>query len=249
MKKMKWIPLVLLIPALFLIVGCPNPTDPGDIPTPTNVTIIATANEVGVRITWDQVTDIDGYDVITPDGDTIDWLNDDQNTYDDVSPASTGTYEIYCVLDGTRGNAATVSSAPYVSTSNVTLDGWGQTDPSGFGWTTSTGIGQEYTVVGDTYKAVMDFYFYDEGAFFDFASADESPYEGDKNTGIINVGASDFGTAPSTGYSTLEHITGGDYYAFYVEGEYYAKVHVVSTTATSVTFNYEFQKIQTLRLF
>ena len=249
MKKMKWIPLVLLIPALFLMVGCPNPADPGDIPTPTNVTIIATASELGVIISWDQVTDIDGYDVITPGGDTIDWLDETQAVYTDATPGVTGTYKIYCVLDGARGTAAEVSSAPYASTSNVTLDGWGQTDPSGFGWTTSTGIGQEYTVIGDTYKAVMDFYFYDLTTFFDFVSADEPPYEGDKNTGIVNVGASDFVTAPSTGYSTLEHVTGGDYYAFYVQGGYYAKVHVVSTTATSVTFSYEFQTITTFRLF
>ena len=247
MKKMKWITLVLLIPALFLIVGCPNPEE-GEVPNITGLTITADTEGDGIILTWNEISDIEGYDVITPDGDTI-LLEYDVNSYTDDAPASTGTYTVYAVDGGERGNASTISSSPTVSTSNVTLDGWGQTDPSGFGWTTSTGIGQEYSVVGDTYKAVMDFYFYDETTFFDFVSADEPPYEGDKNTGIVNVGQSDFTEAPATGYSTLEHVTSGDYYAFYVQGDYYAKVHVVSTTATSVTFSYEFQKIHSLRIF
>lgn len=252
MKKMKWIPLILLIPALFLIVGCPNPDEPGGKPpTPTNVTIIATADGSGLIISWNAVTDVIGYDVITPDGDTIDWLDDTDLFYQHDSPASTGTYEIYSVnSDDVRSDAATETSAPYVSTSNATIYVWSNpTDPSGFGWSTTTGIGTAYNCIAAN-TGVIDIFLNNSTATFDFTSCDEAPYNGDKTSHVLNMGASDFVTAPSTGYYNTEAVVSGNYYAINVQGDYYIKVHVVSASnGVSATISYEFQKITTFRLF
>jgi len=241
--------VVAMALSLIFIFGCPNPDDDnGTVPKPSNLTIVADALGDGVILSWDEVSDVDGYDVITPDGDTL-LLNYDDLTYTDDTPASTGTYSVYAVDGDNRSDPATVSDAPYVSSSNVTLYGWNETEPSGFGWTSATGVGETYSVADSTYEAVVDFYFYDLSGFFDFVSGDESPYEGTKHTGIANLQDSNFDIAPESGYYTLQSITPLYYYAFFVEAHYYAKVYVVSTTSTSVTFSYEFQTIANLRIF
>jgi hypothetical protein len=246
-KKLRWLPLVLLVPALFFLIGCPNPEE-GDVPNITSLTIMADTEGDGIILTWDQITDIEGYDVITPDADTIllDW---DQNSYTDDSPASTGTYTVYAVDGGERGNGSTISSAPTASTSNATVYVWSSADPSGFGWNTSTGLGTVYNCVSAN-TAVVDFYLNDNTATFDFTSCDEPPYNGDKTSHILNMGTSDFFEAPTTGYYNTESVVSGSYYAIAVQGDYYGKVYVVSASSgTSATFSYWFQTIQDLRIF
>ena len=247
-KKMKWLPLVFIIPALFLIVGCPNPEDPGDIPTPSSVTIIATPDGLGVLITWNQETDVDGYDVVTPDGTTHE-LDYDENSYTDANPGQTGTYSIYCVIGSDRGNVAEVSSAPYVSTSNISVYGWLETGDSGFGWTVATGLCQSYSCAGTANEGVVDFFFYDQGTYYHFISGDETPYNGTKVSHILRMGQSDFDTAPLTGYFNMEDVIAGHYYAINVVGDYYGQLYVTSATASSATFSYKFQKISKLRIF
>jgi hypothetical protein len=219
-------------------------------PTPKNVTITSTASGLGVIISWDPVADVDGYDVITPDGDTIDWLDYTQTTYTDASPAYTGTYEIYSVRYNIRSDPATISSSPHVSTSNATIHVLSNpTEPSGFGWDTTTGIGTVYDCTTAN-KNVVDFFLNDITAYFDFTSADEVPYNGDKTTHILYMGGSDFSVAPPTGYYNTENVVLGHYYAMRVQGDYYIKVHVVSaTTGVNATLYYEFQIIQGFRLF
>ncbi len=249
MKTLKWIPLILLFPVLFLITGCPNPTDPDEIPTPSNVTIVATTDGLGVYITWNEVTDVDGYDVVTPDGHTEE-LEADENYYEDTSPAQTGTYTIYCVVEPDRGDGATISSAPEVSTSNLTVYGWNESGDSGFGWNVSTGIGQTYSCVGTTNSGVIDFFFYDQGTYYHFISGDEDPYYGSRTGHIVRMGTSDFDEAPGAGsYANMEDVIAGNYYAFSVGNDYYGKLYVTSALATEATFSYEFQTIQSFRLF
>ena len=64
------------------------------------------------------------------------------------------------------------------------------------------------------------------------------------------MGASDFSEAPTTGYYNTEGVVAANYYAFAVQGDYYAKVYVVSATGgADATFSYWFQTIQSLRIF
>jgi hypothetical protein len=248
MKTLKWIPLVLLLPALFLLTGCPNPEEEGTVPNVTNLTITADSEGDGLIITWDQVSDVDGYDLYTPDGDTI-LLDYDETSYNDNTPSQTGTYEVVTVSGSDYSSGVTVSSAPYVGSSNLTVYGWNETGDSGFGFTVSTGSCQTYSCVGTTYADVIDFFFYDQGGYYDFISGDEDPYQGNKTSHIVNMQTSDFVEAPASGYFNMEGVVAGNYYAVSVQGDYYGKLYVVSAGATDVTFSYEFQTIQHLRLF
>jgi hypothetical protein len=249
MKTLKWIPLVLLLPALFLLTGCPNPEEEGTVPNVTGLTIIVDSEGDGIIISWNEVTDVDGYDLYTPDGDTI-LLDYDETSYNDDAPSMTGDYEVVTVSGDDYSSGVTASTAPYVSSSNATIYVWSNpTDPSGFGWSTTTGIGTVYNCV-DANKGVVDFYLNNSSMPFDFTSADEVPYEGDKVSHILNMGNSDFSLAPASGYYNTESVVSGNYYAINVQGDYYAKVYVVSATAdVEATFSYEFQTIQSFRLF
>ena len=248
MKNLKWIPLVLLLPALFLLTGCPNPEEEGTVPNVTGLTIIVDSEGDGIIISWNEVSDVDGYDLYTPDGDTI-LLDYDEISYNDNTPSQTGTYEVVTVKDSDYSSGVTASTAPYVSTSNATVYVWTSADPSGFGWSTTTGIGTVYNCI-DANKGVVDFYLNNSTMTFDFTSADELPYQGDKVSHLLNMGTSDFSLAPLSGYYNTESVVSGNYYAIVVQGDYYAKVYVVSaTTGDQATFSYEFQTIQSFRLF
>ena len=248
-KKINWIPLLFLIPALLFIVGCPDEGPEEVIPTPSGLTIIANDTGLGVILTWNQEIDVDGYDVVTPDGSTIE-LEYDENSYTDANPGQTGTYTVYCVINEERGDAAEISSAPYVSTTNITVYGWLETGDSGFGWTVATGICQSYSCAGAAgNEDVIDFFFYDQASYFHFISGDETPYNGNKTSHILRMGESDFDIAPTTGYFNMEDVIAGNYYAINVHADYYGKIKVVSSTGSSATFSYEFQKIRDLRIF
>jgi hypothetical protein len=248
MKALKWIPLILVLPALFLLTGCPNPDEEGTVPNVTNLSITADSEGDGLLITWSEVSDVDGYDLYTPDGDTI-LLDYDETSYNDDTPSQTGTYRVLTVSGSDYSSGVTISSAPYVSTSNATVYVWTSVDPSGFGWNTTTGIGTVYNC-NSSNTGVIDFFLNNSSMPFDFTSCDEQPYGGDKITHILNMGSSDFSLAPLTGYYNTESVIAGNYYAMNVEGDYYAKVHVVSaTTDDEATFGYEFQRIQSFRLF
>ena len=244
----KLLPLLLLLPVLFLITGCPNPEEEGTVPNVTGLTIIVDSEGDGIIISWNEVSDVDGYDLYTPDGDTI-LLDYDEISYNDNTPAQTGTYEVVTVSGSDYSSGVTASSAPYVSTSNATIYVWNSTDPSGFGWNITTGIGEVYNCVSAN-SSVIDFFLNDETRPFDFTTASDLPYSGSKTTHIADRGTSDFDLALETGYSNTQLADVGHYYAMNVAGDYYAKVYVVSVSAgVSATFSYEFQTIQSFRLF
>ncbi len=47
----------------------------------------------------------------------------------------------------------------------------------------------------------------------------------------------------------MEDVVAGNYYAVKVQGDYHGKMYVVYAGASDVTFSYEFQTIQSLRIF
>jgi hypothetical protein len=246
-KNLRWLPLVLLIPALFFLIGCPNPEE-GDVPNITNLTIMADTEGDGIILTWTQISDIEGYDVITPDGDTI-LLEWDENSYTDDAPASTGTYTVYAVDGGERGNGSTISDAPTTGASNIlhTYDPVGTTH-SAFGWNATSGIGQTYSATAAN-ADVIDFYV-DTDFTFTAPANGNGTYTGNKTSYIYLSGTSNFVTAPAgpTGYANYETIQVG-YYAFLTQENHYVKIHVTSEDGSTVTFDYEFQTITDLRIF
>jgi hypothetical protein len=249
-KSTKFFLMLLLIPTLIFILGCPNPEDEDTKPPAvTGLEITADADGDGVILTWNEVSDVDGYDVVTPDGDSIP-LNYDETSYTDDTPSKTGTYKVYSVDGDKTSDPKTVSSAPYESTENATIYVWNSNDPSGFGWNTSTGIGTVYSCIAAN-KSVVDFFLNDESATFDFTSADQPPFSGDKTTGIVNMGSSDFPKAPeSQSYYNTEAVVGGNFYAMWLDNNYFVKIHVTSATSgQEATFSYEFQLIKGLRIF
>ena len=216
-------------------------------PKPPNLSIVADVEGDGVTISWDQIDIVDGYEVIIPDGDTIS-LNYDEPSYTDDFPLSTGTYAVYCVYETQLSDPATISSEPYASDSDIIISTSTSGEGSGFGWDPQTGIGTTY-FLEDIYKSVIDFYLYSDSLTFDFYSADEPPYNGDKTTDMLNMGTFNFFTAPPAGYNRREPVFSENYYAMRVQGDYYAKVYIVGIDSVSATFNYEFQTIMSLRIF
>jgi len=162
------------------------------VPSPDNLLLTADAEGDGVIFSWNSVYGVDGYDIVTPDGDSI-FLDYTVTSYHDDFPSTTGTYKVYSVFSGARSDPATISSSPYVSTSNITVYGWMETGPSGFGWNTTTGICQAYSCAGGAgNEGVIDFYFYDQSGYYHFISGDEPPYNGNKTSHILRTGTSNF---------------------------------------------------------
>lgn len=223
---------------IFFIIGCTKSSE-GELPGITNLAIVADSEGDGIILSWDLVHEIDGYNVITPDGDTM-VLNWSENTYNDDSPSSTGKYVINCFMGSIEGDTSQVTSAPYASSSPETLYVFSSNKEFTFGWDATTGIGSH---------SFDDFYLNDIAFAFDFTSGDEPPYQGDRTCHILNQGNTDFYTAPSAGYYNSESVYAGDYYAFNTQGDWYAKVHVTATTDSTAVFYYWFQTIQSLRIF
>ncbi len=235
----------LLIAAFFIFpIICCNKASDGEPPPPAELlTIIADAEGDGVIISWNDVSDVDGYLIITPDGDTI-ALDYDETSNNDNTPLSTGEYIIYAVQGFAKGDTSIISSAPFSYPANVTLYVWPH-ERCVFRFDTTGGVG----INPPPDPSEADFYLNDITMPFEFTSADEPPYSGDRTTHIRNMGVVNFFEAPTSGYYSSEEVLTGDYYTFRVIGDYYAKVYVISTTDSTATFRYWFQTIQSLRLF
>lgn len=219
------------------------------LPLPQNVIITSDTEGDGVILFWDQASSVDGYEVITPDRDTI-ILDYGETSYTDDSPSETGSYSI-CTFRGSEKSApVNVSSAPFIGTFTVLLFVWSDpVQPAGFGWYPPLGNGSVYDCI-DANKDSVDFYLNDSTAVFDFTSGDEPPYSGNKRTGILYMGFENFFEAPVGGYVNSDLVQGDGYYAMQVEGDYYGKIHVLTVVpGVSASFSFEFQKIQHVRIF
>ncbi len=218
----------------------------GDTPlTPTNITIEADTEGDGVVMSWDAMSNIDSFALVMPDSVVV-GVNANDTMYADDTPSQTGTYTLYAVFGTTVSSPATVSSSPFASISDVTLytiDG-----PGGYGWDTVSGEGAAYFLDGGQ-MSVVDFYLAEDTLMLYLRSCDQPPYNGNKSTDMQDMGMTSFFIAPLAGYSSEEPVVAGDYYAMRVEGDYYAKVFVVSSDSTTMTFGYWFQTMQSLRLF
>jgi hypothetical protein len=219
------------------------------LPIPSNIQISADTEGDGIVLSWDQMSNIDGYEIIVPDGDTF-LLNDDEIVYHDDIPGLTGTYFVSTYRGEERSKPAQISTRPCMATFGIHLYVWSHaTEPAGFGLKTATGAGSVYDC-NEMNKDSVDFYLNDSTAVFDFTSGDQSPYEGNKSTGIFIMGPNNFFEAPAIGYINSSLVVEANYYAIKVQGDYYAKLFVVNVVSgTRATFHYDFQKIAGLRIF
>jgi hypothetical protein len=219
------------------------------LPHPQNVDLSSDAEGDGVVLSWDQVGGIDGYEVTTPEYDTI-ILSPGETSYTDDAPSETGTYTICTFRDFEKSPLVAVSNAPFIGSFSVVLYVWSDPDqPAGFGWNPVIGEGSIYDCIDENRDSV-DFYLNDSTAIFDFTSGDQSPYLGNKTTGVFDMGMDDFFEAPGGGYVSSVLVQDTDYYAMQVEGDYYAKVRVSNVSpGISAMIWFEFQKIQHLRIF
>lgn len=233
--------ILFFFPVLFItfVTGCNKNAEEGDALPIMNLTITADEEGDGVTLSWDEIQDIIGYIVFTPDSDSInlDW---NQNSYHDDAPLSTGEYFVYSYNSSDTSDTSVISSSPFAGPTEVTLYVWSHpTPPLGFLFDTLTWIDPH----------VCDFYLNDNTATFDFTSADAPPYSGDRTCHILNMGNQNFFKAPTTGYYNTEPALEDTYYAFSLQGDYYGKVYVLSTTDSTATFIFWYQTIQSLRLF
>jgi hypothetical protein len=199
----------------------------------------------GVVLTWNTIGNIDSLLLVLTDSSVI-TLNADDSTYTDDTPVQTGNYSLYSVYASNVSSAAAASSDPVASTSDVILylfDG-----PGGYGWDPASGEGEAYFLDGG-HMSVVDFYVAEDTLMQYLRSGDQPPYNGNKTTEILDMGATSFFTAPSGGYGYEATVTDGNYLAMHVQDDYYAKVFLVSSDSASVTIRGWFQTIQSLRIF
>lgn len=212
---------------------------------PAGFSIEADSAGDGVVLRWDGMGGIDSFVLVLPDSSIVS-LNGSDTSYADDTPSRTGTYSLHAACDTLLSPPAMVSSAPFASASSVALYTSGGV--GGFGWDTDSGEGEAYLL--DTgNRSVVDFYLVEDSLLLYLRSCDQPPYLGYKTTGILDRGATSFFSAPQAGYEGDQPVVPGDYYAMRVEGNYYAKVLVASSDSSTVTFDYWFQTVQSLRIF
>jgi hypothetical protein len=238
---------LLLIGALLFLYGCRRGSGVVE-PPQEGRGIYATEDGAGIIISWNAVSDCDGYEVITPCGDTVCHLY--TTTYRDSYPAATGTYTIFSILGFARIPVDSFSSAPYESEPWIDLFCWGSDDgPSGYGWDTETGIGSTYECIAAN-KSFIDLFLYKYEYMLHLVAADEPPLNGNRATRIQRMDTTDFFIAPEASYKTGEFAAIGSYFALQFEDGHYAKLHISNGACnTVIVFNYEFQTIRGLRIF
>lgn len=215
-------------------------------PAPVNLTMQADGEGDGVVLAWEVVGTIDSLRLVLPDSVAVVTLNVSDTLYLDDTPSQTGDYNLYAVYSDNLSAPATVRSAAVGSASDVML--YLRDGPGGYGWDTASGEGEVYFLDGG-HTSVTDFYFTEDTLMRYLRSCDQPPYNGNKRTDILDMGTTSFFTAPLAGYGTEAMVVDGNYFAMHVQDDYYAKVFVVSSDSTTMTFRCWFQTVQSLRIF
>ncbi|MEO0108355.1 MAG: hypothetical protein ABIK62_04200 [candidate division WOR-3 bacterium] len=252
--------LLALLPALLIIFfACPPVTELG---TPQNVTKQALESDNGgtLKISWDAVTDAEGYEIYF-DGSTT---ADTTVTTTSVSISTPcKKIEIAAYKGSTKGEKATVDVAPVV-TQSVTV--YYISDP------TNTSHAIKFsadgaciaTVLGSDIEFVLDDTTTDNNGnrVPGFWSPDmyATPYNGHDNGAGASLG-SNFNTVtaapnPTTGdYLTRRAIVEGGVYPLWIDptannwssDDHFAKALVQSISGTTITLKVAYQKVGGLR--
>ncbi|MEA3310843.1 MAG: hypothetical protein U9Q76_01355 [candidate division WOR-3 bacterium] len=122
MKKVLGLTLLAALGAFVVFMtGC---IPPSEVPTPTGLTVEATADGAGVKLTWNAVT-VEGEDVtydIYFEGALLEFGEAIEVTYyEDADPGKAGEYEVIAVAGGEESEPAEISTKPIAV---APLEGW-----------------------------------------------------------------------------------------------------------------------------
>ncbi|MGC9365724.1 MAG: hypothetical protein ACP5FK_01615 [bacterium] len=250
MKKLVIVMPLIIILAIF---GCTkddsNPTGPGGggPAAPTNVTIQATNDGLGIIITWTAVANADSYMVQTPDVDVI--VAGNQTSYTDNAPGTMGTYRVRAYDDNTAGDWSSSYSTSPVSGSGTIYE-WDASGHSCFYWDVD---GNGYTISRLETAAISltDIFLYDNNTsdLYIFCSQ-EQPLGGTKTTYLYYDGSTTSPYAHTTpwynGWIAGVNNMGGYYWVELSSGRY-VRLKLTTVSATSVSFSFLYQTVQGFR--
>lgn len=239
---MKKIALILILPIIFMVVGCGE--DAAEVIDAPGSLAIESASGLDITFNWveSETGDIDGY-IFYLDNSAFDTIKTKVNN-GTVTPTGLGDITIKAYKEEETSDASNaVSTSLYPETDLTIYDFDVANKPSGIGWD-EEGVSTIYNFTTAN-EAMIDLYL---DKAFDLASPDTYSKW---NTCKIQMVSSDIEEAPASDY-----LGGAPPYAdstYVVKlpghgtdgGDQYLKLTVNSVnTDTSVTFDYSFQKIE-----
>jgi len=260
----KWT-LLLACAAMVLMTACEgdDPAGPGGtMPTVTGLAVDWAASDgVDVVLDWDAVTDAEGYKVYFRATSSGTWseVEDVTGTTATHTAPSAGYYVVtaYNGDDTSENYSNEVNTMPTIISAEYTIyDNFAPADwHSGFIF----GFDGGQTGLAGSSAFVQDIYAYDPDTSPSVAwlySGDTGTF-GDGNHTEMADGGSTPGAAPSSGYWTSGWVQSGDVIFCELFDGFYAKMIISdvsgpvggSTNGTGITFTYEIQEQEGIRLF
>jgi len=227
--------LLLLVPFLFVMVGCEE--DPvEEIDPPSGLVLAGASNEYYLVISWtaSSTSDIDGYRVYY-NGSATPIYENTSTTFthgDGTNAPALGDYEIKAYRGEEESDALTFDTATRVKTGSFVVCDWLGPDESGVWINKSTGVATLYSMTATATDGhdKVDFY-YDSDISFNSGTLEregEPNWYWDKHTA--------FNVSSST-YDDLDVVDIADYYDgyFITEGQI---LQVIYWETTPSTWNY-----------
>jgi len=259
---MKKLGLMILVAGIVLMAGCAgdDPASPGGtLEDVTGLAIGSTSEGRDVVLSWDAVSDIDGYYVYFRETTSGTWTevgDVTETTFTDTANSS-GYYAVMA-YEGTNtsaNNSNIVDTMPNQIQADYTI--WDNhapdTEPSGFAFGETSG--QTALVLSSN---DYDIYCFD-GSWpqspCGFYSGDKSPFGNGRETSM-KLAESTFAYPPTSGWWDSNYILQGDVIFCELLNGHYVKVYVSSVPQHStqpasygIVFYYDYQPIEGLYLF
>jgi hypothetical protein len=245
---MRLVALLSVLALVLLIVGCgeDEPTGPGTVAAPTNLTIeVAGSDSLSVRLSWSASSGtVDGY-IISFAGNVIDTTTD--LFYQDT-PTALGTYSVKAYQGTSSSSAVEISTALHEEAGEGPVYYLPSSNPSGYGWD-NVGNGTVYSAVNAN-RDLIDFVV---DIFDDLRSPSDTFGSLWHTTGIAHDVAwtySGMTVAPLSGYLTAQTpMTGGVYVLWLSAVNRYVKLEITEYNSGShyITFRFGFQAIAGFR--
>ena len=261
---MKKLGLMMLVAGIILMAGCAG-DDPaggggGTLEVVTGVAIGSASIGRDVVITWNVVSDVDGYYVYFRETVSAEWgtaVGDvTTNTY--THTADVAGYYVVVAYEGSNtssANSAEVTTMPNQIAANYTIwDNHAPTDStSGFYFEADAG----YRVLAAS-STLHDIYCFDGNwtqSPCGFYSGDKTPFGGGNPTSMKLAGTT-YAYPPSTGWWDSNYILSGDVIFAELEDGHYVKIYVFAVPqcpaqplSYGVSFFFDYQPIEGLYLF
>jgi len=232
----------------------------------TGLVAQATTDGLGIRLTWDAVTNAESYSVYFNGVLMLDEITVTEYTHAD--PGETGSYTVSASAGTTEGQESVPLSTEASAIQELTVGEINSQINAGIGWDVNTGSASSYHMADDTHKDVVDCYFTDFEASFSgsyvLASADVAEsdpgivwsigtgWRASALTDHLGMSIEDVTQVTDQGwYNYSDDLVQGETYAVWIHEGYYALVGIVSINKGNgeVQIKTRFQPIQGFRLF